>query len=804
MEVQLEAAEAWRPATLNLPLSEGTRIRTGPGARLEIELDDAGVLRMVDEGLAELSDYSRLSGGQRITVISLDHGLAYFTGEPSEGSSIHLLVPGAQATLRQGSRIRLQAHAESSEFAILEGAARFTIPSADMELRQGQTARVTVPSSSHFSLYREVVPVESDSWSEQRDKAEAQAPASRLALDQGGKWIRTGDYGTVWQPAPQAGWAPFRQGRWIWFQSIGYTWAGSEPWGWKPYHEGRWLQHPDLGWVWLPGAQSSGEFLPGAVYWARSTTLVAWGPLAPDELWTGAGPPRQFAALNTTSGLFFSGVREISPSPAEDMPQDLLKVFQFTAALPSPPLPVSRLTLAREPLRTRLFSAVQVEPEVQMAPEAAPPPPDAEPVTAAPPLQQTPPPPPPDTYSPDPGPAVASGPNVPGIIILTTPGSGRKSKQADPALPAGKVTSPAVPAVPTPISRTGAPGDHKPNRPAPPVNSPSGPAPVKTPEPSRPNRTTAMLLPAGFRGSPLLKGAGSTTAAPLLQAWLDFTPSGSGAGIRQLMDRKVDLAASDLPLTDDQLRPMQIRPLHFPVAVNAVVPIYNLPGAGGELRLTGESLAGIYLGSIRFWDDPRISVSNPGARLPHAGIVAVHRGDAGATSHVFADYLAKISVEWKAAGGANGNVNWAAGLAGKGNDGVAALVKQTQFSIGYVDWSFAAAEGLPSAAVRNRAGQYIHASPGGVTSAAAFAARDLPNDFRASITDAAGHTSYPISSFTYLLIPSRIEDSTRRAAVRELVLWMLQTGQAQVADAGFARLPTEVLEREARQLPLLQ
>ncbi len=341
VEVQWDGADSWRPASLNLPLPESTRIRTGAGAKIEIELDDTNVFRMAGEGLAELSDYGRLSGGQRITVISLDHGLAYFTGEPGDGNSIILLVPGAQASLRQGSRIRLQALDTSSEIAIIEGATRFTIPSAEMDLHQGQSARVTVPESTHFSLFREIAPLESDSWNEQLDKTEADAPASQLDLDRTGKWIADGENGTVWQPPPQAGWAPFREGRWIWFQSIGFVWAAAEPWGWKPYHEGRWLQDRDLGWVWVPGPDES-DFAPGAVFWARSTNLAAWGPLAPGEQWNGSGPPRQFAAFNVTGGTFVSGAREILPSPAEDLPKDLLKAFLFTphctfaAAAPGP------------------------------------------------------------------------------------------------------------------------------------------------------------------------------------------------------------------------------------------------------------------------------------------------------------------------------------------------------------------------------------------------------------------------------------------------------------------------------------
>jgi hypothetical protein len=424
VEVQLDAADSWRPAAVNLPLPESARIRTAPAAKVEIELDDTSVFRMAGDGLAEITDYSRLSGGQLITVLSLDHGLAYFTGEPGAGSAVHLLVPGAQATPRQGCRIRLQALDNSSEIAIIEGATHFTMPSAEMDLRQGQSARVTVPDSTQFSLLREITPMESDRWSEQLDKAEAQAPASRLDLDRSGKWVAAGDYGTVWQPAPQPGWAPFRQGRWIWLQPVGYTWVGTETWGWKPYHEGRWLQHPDLGWVWIPAAKTG--FSPGDVFWARTANVAAWGPLAPGEQWNGAGPPRQFTAFNVTGGTFLSGAREILPSPAEDLPKDLLKAFLFTAALPSPPLPLGRLTAPRVALRTRLYSSVDVAPAVPEVTEEAPTPlTDSEPLNDIPaPVQPSPAPTASDPY-PDPPPdGVYPAPVYPGVIVAIPTGTG--------------------------------------------------------------------------------------------------------------------------------------------------------------------------------------------------------------------------------------------------------------------------------------------------------------------------------------------------------------------------------------------
>jgi FecR protein len=505
VEVWLDAADSWRPAAINLPLPESTRIRTGSGAKLEIELDDSNVFRMWGEGLAELSDYTRLSGGQRITVISLDHGLAYFTGEPGPGDSIHLLVPGAQASLKQGSRIRLQASDNSSEIAIVEGAVRFTMPSAEMDLRQGQSARVTIPESAHFSLFREITPLDSDQWNEQEDKAEAQAPASRLALDHGGKWIALADYGTVWQPAPQAGWAPYRQGRWIWFQSVGFTWVADEPWGWKPYHEGRWLQHGDLGWVWVPDAkaQPGRGFSPGDVFWARGNNLVAWGPLAPGEQWNGAGPPRQFAALNITGGAFVAGAREIVPSAPESLPKDLLKAFLFTSALPSPPLPLSRLNAARDALRTRLYSAVEVTPSVPEITQAAPPAPqpDSQPVADA-----APPPPAPQPsptaappIDPDPPDVVYPYPVYTGIVVVNPPDKsdsrdGRRNRQqrnTDPAASqnasgqnraggqnTGSTITPPPPATTNSTVHRTPPEGHRPDR----ISSKASPGEIHRPE----------------------------------------------------------------------------------------------------------------------------------------------------------------------------------------------------------------------------------------------------------------------------------------------------------------------------------
>lgn len=768
VEVQWDAADSWRPGAVNLPLPESTRIRTGPAAKLEIELDDTSAFRMAGEGLAELSDYTKLSGGQRITVISLDRGLAYFTGEPGDGGSIHLLVPGAQLALKQGSRIRLQALDNASEVAIIEGAARLITPSAEMDLHQGQSARVAVPSSTHFSLFREISPLELDGWNEQLDKSEAEAPASRLDLDRAGKWIADGEYGTVWQPASQSGWAPFRQGRWIWYQSAGFVWAAEETWGWKPYHEGRWLQHKNLGWVWVPPADNDSsriDFSPGAVFWARATNMAAWGPLAPGEQWNGAGPPRQFAALNITGGTFVSGAREILPSPPDEMPKDLLKAFLFTAALPSPPLPVARLAVTREPLRSKVISAVEVVPDVRPVTRAAPPATVEAPVVA-----EAAPPPPPATPVIAPDPVVSDSPPapiVPGIIVLTgrdknrsggTPGSNSSKKASTPAAP-----------------------------------------------------TTTYVAPVSVAW---LNGGGPAAPGALYQHWSEqFQQSYKGAqinynpasgGVRELMRGKLDFAASEMPLTDAQMSDGRTPPLHFPSAVSGVVLVYNVPGIYDVLNLTPELLVRIYLGEIRYWNDPRLVAVNPRASLPPAGIVLVTPSEFSATTHTMTDYLSKVSAAWKAKVGVGANINWpTSGLVGKGDAGVQTMVHQTAFSLGYVDYAWAVKNSLHFAAVRNSDGHFVSASRESLM-AAVSSINPIPADLRMSITDAPGGDSYPIASFNYLLIPQRIDDPHKRTALSDFLKWMASEGQKEVTNFEYAPLPPSVVTSERRQLSLIK
>jgi len=355
VEYQPDAASEWRPAMRNAVLSDSAWIRTAAGARVEIELDDGGVLRLAGDALAELSDYTKLSTGQRVTVLSLDHGLAYFTGEAEGRDSLILAVPGAQATVRRGARVRLEAGGGSSQIAVVEGAIRFSSPTAELDVQEGRTLRVEPAQSARFFLYNEVAVRETDRWSEERDKAlaaatsGAHAPGLRAGLadlDGGGTWIETADSGAVWKPKAAAGWAPFRNGKWTWYDALGFTWTSADNWGWLPYHYGRWLQHESAGWVWVPGQDA--VFSPGDVYWLRGSGLVAWGPLAPGEQWKPPARPRQYLTANTTFAGFAADAREIAPAGFTAPKQPAVA---FVAAPPSPALSAARLEAQRPVLQ---------------------------------------------------------------------------------------------------------------------------------------------------------------------------------------------------------------------------------------------------------------------------------------------------------------------------------------------------------------------------------------------------------------------------------------------------------------------
>src|SRR5579859_6524583 len=313
-----------------------------------------------------------------------------------------------------------------------------------------------------------------------------------------------------------------------------------------------------------------------------------------------------------------------------------------------------------------------------------------------------------------------------------------------------------------------------------------------------------------------ITAAGATFPAPVYQKWfgeyhnlhsdvrVNYQSIGSGAGIQQLTSGTVDFGASDMPMTDEQLSKLKGHALHFPTVLGAVVPTYNVPGVSQDLKFSGETLADIYLGKIKKWNEAAVMKDNPGVKLPAEEIVVVHRSDGSGTSFIWTDFLSKVSPEWKSKVGANTSVSWPAGLGGKGNEGVAGTVKQTPNSIGYVELIYAIQNKMPYGLVKNESGSFVKADLAGVTAAAAGAAKDMPDDFRVSITNAPGKTAYPISSFTWLLIPEKFSDAAKRDALKGFVTWMLGDGQNYAEALSYAKLPKEVVAMEKKALTKIQ
>jgi phosphate transport system substrate-binding protein len=327
----------------------------------------------------------------------------------------------------------------------------------------------------------------------------------------------------------------------------------------------------------------------------------------------------------------------------------------------------------------------------------------------------------------------------------------------------------------------------------------------------------AMAALAAAQGQVLLNAAGATFPYPIYSKWFDvyhtahpdvqinYQSIGSGGGIRQLQAGTVDFGASDGPMSDDQLSQSKFKILHFPTVLGADVPSYNIPGVSGELNFTQKALAGIFLGTITKWNDPEISKANSGVNLPANDIVVIHRSDGSGTTYIWTDFLAKVSDDWKnKVGKAGTSVNWPVGLGGKGNEGVAGLVKQTPNSIGYVELVYAAQNALAFGKVQNAAGKFVKADLASVTAAAAGAAKDMPADFRVSITNAPGATAYPVSSFTWLLIPAQIQDTAKRDAIKGFLKWMLTDGQGYNEGLTYAKLPKPVVDQELKAISLIQ
>jgi len=326
----------------------------------------------------------------------------------------------------------------------------------------------------------------------------------------------------------------------------------------------------------------------------------------------------------------------------------------------------------------------------------------------------------------------------------------------------------------------------------------------------------AAALVAAQSGTVLLNAAGATFPYPIYSKWFDvyhtahpttqinYQSIGSGGGIRQLQAGTVDFGASDGPMSDEQLAQSKFKILHFPTVLGADVPSYNIAGVSGELNFTQKALAGIFLGTITKWNDPELTKANPGVNLPSADIVVVHRSDGSGTTYIWTDFLSKVSDEWKNKVGKGTSVNWPVGLGGKGNEGVSGLVKQTPNAIGYIELVYATQNGIAFGKVQNAAGKFIKADLAGVTAAAAGAAKNMPDDFRVSITNAPGATSYPIASFTWLLIPAHIEDAAKRDAIKGFLKWMLTEGQKYNEGLTYAQLPKAVVEKELKAISLVQ
>ncbi len=318
----------------------------------------------------------------------------------------------------------------------------------------------------------------------------------------------------------------------------------------------------------------------------------------------------------------------------------------------------------------------------------------------------------------------------------------------------------------------------------------------------------ALLVVAATGGrasaETLINGAGATFPYPIYSKWFseysridpsvkfNYQSIGSGGGIKQIFAQTVDFGASDKFLTDEQLRQAPAKILHIPTVMGAVVVTYNLPGVAKGLKLTPEALSGIYLGNIVRWNDPAIAAVNRGVQLPAQPIIVVHRSDGSGTSAIFTDYLSNVSAQWKSRVGMGASVNWPVGLGGKGNEGVAGQVRNTRFSIGYVELAYAIENRLPYASLKNRSGNFVEPGIMSTTAAAAGAAKSMPADFRVSLVNQPGKDAYPIAGFTWLLVYQQQKDRVKGRKLVEFLNWELSRGQKMAAAIQYAPLPANV------------
>jgi phosphate transport system substrate-binding protein len=319
----------------------------------------------------------------------------------------------------------------------------------------------------------------------------------------------------------------------------------------------------------------------------------------------------------------------------------------------------------------------------------------------------------------------------------------------------------------------------------------------------------AVVLPSAAQTK--LNAAGATFPYPIYSKWfstyhqmhsdveINYQSIGSGGGIAQLKAGTVDFGASDMPLDDSKVKQMPMPFVQLPTVLGSVVPAYNVPEVKTDLKFTPDVLAGIYLGNITNWNDKAIAAANPGVNLPNKSIVVIHRSDGSGTTFVFTDYLSKVSSEWKSRVGSNTSVSWPLGLGGKGNEQVAGLVRQMDGAIGYVELIYALQNHITFGPVKNSSGNFIKASLESTTAAAA-SAKMSGTDFRVSITNASGKDAYPISTFTYLLIPTQWKDQTKGKIVTDFLQWMLNEGQSMTTQLSYAPLPESIKEKELAAL----
>jgi phosphate transport system substrate-binding protein len=309
-----------------------------------------------------------------------------------------------------------------------------------------------------------------------------------------------------------------------------------------------------------------------------------------------------------------------------------------------------------------------------------------------------------------------------------------------------------------------------------------------------------------------IQGAGATFPYPLYSRWfseynrlkpkvqIDYQSIGSGGGIRQITQETVDFGASDTPMNEAQLKALKRPILHIPTVLGAVVVTYNLPNVSGKLQLTPELIASIFLGEVNRWDDPRLMAINAGLALPAQDIVVVHRSDGSGTTAVFVDYLSKISPIWKERVGQGTSVDWPVGLGGKGNEGVTGQIKNIEGTIGYVELVYAIQNQLPRAVLQNQAQKFIYPDLATVTAAAAATAETIPADLRVSITNAPGENSYPISSYTYLLIYEENNDRVKSQVLVDFLNWAMTVGQGIAGQLGYAPLPEALRAKVVQQM----